>query len=256
MPHAIARSRNPALEPDAERQARIDLAAAFRLAARLGLHEGAANHFSLMVPGSSDRFLVNPHGLHFGEIKASDLLLVDQKGNVLAGRYPLEPSSFYIHARIHLSRADAVCVLHTHMPFATALTMVEGGELLPCHQNALRFYGQIAYDDGYNGFALADEEGDRMARALSDRRVLMLANHGVVVTGASVALAFDDLYYLERAAQAQLLAMSTGKPLRLIADNMARATQAQFDKDHALYGRVHFESLRRILEREEPEFAD
>ncbi len=246
---SLAARHDPVLE------ARRDLAAAFRWAVRLGMHEGTCNHFSLVVPGEPDRYLINPHGLHFSEIKASDLLVIDGAGKVIEGNRTVEATAFFIHTRLHMARPDAACVLHTHMPYATALTMVEEGRLEPCGQNALRFYGQIAYDDEYAGLALDTDEGDRMGRVLGDKRVLFLANHGVVTTGPTVAQAFDDLYYVERAAQAQVLAMSTGRKLKLVGDNVARETQAQIERDSETYARIHFGALRRILDREEPDYA-
>jgi len=238
--------------------ARRELAAAFRWAARLGFHEGTCNHFSLKVPGREDRYLINPHGRHFSEIKASDLAMLDADGNMVEGKYPVEPTAFFIHSRIHRAHADAKCVLHTHMPYATALTMLEGTRLEPCLQTCLKFYGRVAYDEdsgGYGGLVLDEEEGDRLARALSGKRVLMLANHGVIVAAPSVAEAFNDLYYLERAAQAQVLAMSTGRKLKLVGDNVAVKTRDQMEKDGPLYARLHFEALCRILDRESPGYA-
>lgn len=235
-------------------QARIDLAAAFRMAARLGFNEGICNHFSYALPGSEDRYLINPEGFHWSEIKASDLLVVDGAGKVVEGKHRIEPTAFFIHSRIHKARPSARCVLHTHMPYATALTMIEDGRLEPCLQICLRFHGIIAYDDDYRGLALDNEEGDRMARALGDKRVLFLATHGVICAGADVHQTFDDLYYLERAAQAQVLAMSTGRKLRLVGDNIATSVQEQVTKDLPVYGRLHFESLKRILDREEPDY--
>lgn len=247
-------------ESAALRQARVDLAAAFRWAVRFGLHEGVCNHFSLAVPDANDRYLINPQGLHWCEIRASDLLVIDGNGTVVAGDRPVEATAFYIHSRIHRARPSARCVLHTHMPYATALTIVEGGRLEPCSQNALRFYGQVAYDDesveggGYRGLALDNAEGDRMARILGEKRILFLANHGVVVVGPDVASAFDDLYYVERAAEAQILAQSTGGRLRMVGDNLARATQSQIAADQPVYARHHFDALKRILDREAPEY--
>jgi ribulose-5-phosphate 4-epimerase/fuculose-1-phosphate aldolase len=261
MPKATkkTRSRAPArrgtLSPAA--QARLDLAAALRWAARLGLNEGVCNHFSLKVPGAEDRYLVNPHALHWDEITASDLIVVDGKGNHIEGRHTIEPTAFFIHSRLHRARPDAKCVLHTHMPYATALTMIDSGRVEPCIQSALRFYGVIAYDrdvGGYNGLALDDAEGDRMANALGDKRVLMLENHGIIVVGPNVAAAFDDLYYLERAAQAQVLAMSTGRKLKLVGDNTARAVQQQIERDIPVYSTNHFEALKRLLDRDAPDW--
>jgi ribulose-5-phosphate 4-epimerase/fuculose-1-phosphate aldolase len=141
------------------------------------------------------------------------------------------------------------------MPYATALTSIEHGRLEPINQNALRFTDQIAYDDDYGGLALDDGEGDRIAAALGDRRILLMANHGVITVGPSVAAAFDDLYYLERACQNQVLAMSTGRPLKRVPDDEIRRTMAEF-ATYENQAELHFGALRRILDREEPEYAD
>jgi ribulose-5-phosphate 4-epimerase/fuculose-1-phosphate aldolase len=241
---------------DPVREARLDLAAAFRWAARLGFHEGTCNQFSLAVPGSDDRYLINPHGPHFSEMRASDLLVVDGAGRLVEGRYPIEATAFFIHSRIHKARPEAACVLHTHMPYATALTAIEGGRLEMCGQNALRFFGKVGYDDEYRGLALDEAEGDRMVRALGENRVLFLQNHGVIVVAPTVAQAFDDLYYLERAAQLQVLAMSTGRTLKLVPDAVAAATCRQMEQQYELYASVHFDALRRMLARDEPDFME
>ena len=209
---------------DSLQQQRIDLACALRWAARLGLHEGVCNHFSLAVAGEDgvvrgDRFLINPYGWHWSEITASSLVLCDAEGNVLEGDNTVEPTAFFIHSRVHLMAPQAVCVLHTHMPYATALTLREDGRLEMCEQNALIFYGRVAYDEEYDGLALDDAEGDRIAAQLGNASALMLASHGVIVTGRTVAQAFTDLYYLERAAQAQVLAASGGHALRTIPED-------------------------------------
>src|SRR4051812_10701669 len=194
--------------PEAERAARADLAAAFRLAVRMDLHEGVCNHFSLMLPDGTQggRFLLNRYGLHWSEVTATNLLALDAGGRILHGEGSFEKTAFYIHSRIHLAHPRAACVLHTHMPYATALTLLENGRLEMVEQNALRFHDDIAYDDTYNGLVVDDSEGDRLARALGSKRVLFLANHGVIVVGPSVAEAFDLMYYLERACRLQVLA--------------------------------------------------
>src|SRR5687767_14349711 len=180
-----------------ERTARVDLAAAFRLAVRMDLHEGVCNHFSTMLPDGK-RFLLNRYGLHWSEVTASNLLALDAAGNILEGEGEFEKTAFYIHSRIHLGNPRATCVLHTHMPYATALTLLEGGRLEMVEQNALRFHDDIAYDDTYNGLVVDTAEGDRLARAMGSKRVMFLANHGVIVVGPSVAEAFDAMYYLVR----------------------------------------------------------
>src|SRR5690606_14704389 len=128
------------------------------------------------------------------------------EGGFIGGRYPVEPTASFIHAAVHRLKPGARWVLHTHMPYATALACRDGGRLAMCRQNALRYFGRIAYDDAYGGLALDGEEGARIAQSMADADILFLRNHGVIVTGASVAWALDDLYYLERAAMVQILA--------------------------------------------------
>jgi ribulose-5-phosphate 4-epimerase/fuculose-1-phosphate aldolase len=236
---------------DALAQARIDLVAALRWATRLGLSEGVCNHFSLAAPGLEDRFLINPQGFHWSEITPADLLLVDGKGKVVHGRHTVEPTAFFIHGRIHRSKRAPACVLHTHMPFATALTMLEGGRLEPASQNALRFYGRVAYDEEYNGLVLDNAEGDRIASKLADADVLFLANHGVIVCGDTVAWAFDDLYYLERSCIVQVLAQGTGKLLKRLPHGMASTTAKQIAGERQ-QSDLHFAALKRLLDRDEP----
>jgi ribulose-5-phosphate 4-epimerase/fuculose-1-phosphate aldolase len=239
---------------DALTQARIDLTAALRWASRLGLSEGVCNHFSVAAPGLADRFLINPQGLHWSEITAADLLLIDGKGNVIEGRHTVEPTAFFIHARVHRSQRAPAVVLHTHMPFATALTLLEGGRLEPASQNALKFYGKIGYDEEYNGLVLDSAEGDRIAARLNGGDVLFLAHHGVIVCGDTVAWAFDDLYYLERACMVQVLAQGTGKTLKRLPHSIASATAKQMAGDRQ-QSDLHLAALKRILDREEPAWS-
>lgn len=226
--------------------AKKDLACALRAAAHYGLGEGVCNHFSLAVPGQPGQFLINPQGLHWSEVGAEDLVTIDAHGNRIAGRHAVEPTAFFIHGRIHRSVPDAACVLHTHMPFATALTLLEAGRLAMAHQNALRFHGQVAYDDQYNGLVLDEAQAERIARRLDEASVLFLANHGVIVRGASVAWAFDDLYYLERACMHQVLAMGTGRPLKLVPEHVAARTARQMAGERQ-QSDLHLAALRRMF---------
>ena len=240
--------------PAAERAVRVDLAAAFRLAVRFELHEGVCNHFSVMLP-EGQRFLLNRYSLHWSEVTASNLLTLDAEGNILEGEGEFEKTAFYIHSRIHLAHPRAACVLHTHMPFATALTLLEGGRLEMAEQNALRFFDDIAYDDIYNGLVVDAAEGDRLARALGAKRVMFLASHGVIVVGESVAEAFDSLYYLERACRLQVLARSMGGKLRSVRPEVVRTAYRMMRDDAPKYADAHFGALKRILEREEPGYS-
>jgi len=236
---------------DRIRQGRLDLAAALRWAARCGLNEGVCNHFSLEI--DAGRYLINPQGLHWSEVCAGDILLIDGDGNVLDGRHPLEPTAFFIHSWIHRMNPHAKCILHTHMPYATALTLVDGGRLLMAGQNALRFHGRVAYDDRYEGLALDDDEGRRIASQLAGKTVMFMASHGVTVVGPSVAWAFDDLYYLERACMHQVLAVqaAAGKPLRRIDDALAARVAEQVDGERQQSDML-FASIKRMLDKDSP----
>jgi len=240
--------------PAAERAARADLAAAFRLAVRMDLHEGVCNHFSLMLPGGK-RFLLNRYGLHWSEVTASNLLALDADGKLLEGEGEFEKTAFHIHSRIHLGSPRAACVLHTHMPHATALTLLENGRLEMVEQNALRFHDDIAYDETYNGLVVDNAEGDRLARVLGEKRVMFLANHGVIAVGPSVAEAFDLLYYLERACRLQVLARSMGGRLRAVRPEVVRETYRMLVADAPKYAQAHFDALKRLLDREEPDYS-
>jgi ribulose-5-phosphate 4-epimerase/fuculose-1-phosphate aldolase len=234
-----------------EAAARIDLAAALRYASRLGLSEGICNHFSCALPGERDRFLINPQGLHWSEITPADLVVVDAHGRKVSGRHAVEPTAFFIHGALHRGKPTALCVLHTHMPYATALTVVQGGRLDWASQTALKFHDRVAYDEHYNGLALDEAEGERMCSQLGEAEVLFLANHGVIVTGSSVAQAFDDLYYLERACMLQVIAMGTGRPLRTVSESIAAKTGRQMAEE-STQAALHFEAVKRMLDRDDP----
>ena len=246
------------VQGEALRRARVDLAACHRLAAHFGFNEGIDNHMTILVPGFTDRFYLAPFGLLWSEVKASDLLEVDFTGKLLAGRGLVEDTALYIHASAHRLSPQPRCVLHTHMPYATALGMLAEGRLETASQSAIGFHGDIAYVD-YNGLALDFTEGERLARALGGKPVGMLRNHGVLVTGDSVAQAFERLYFLERACQVQVLALATGRPLGVLPEPVVRATLAQFAGCGSVGGQdraqLHFEALKRMLDRQLADYA-
>jgi ribulose-5-phosphate 4-epimerase/fuculose-1-phosphate aldolase len=184
----------------------------------------------------------------------SDIVTVDAAGNRVAGNRSVEPTAFFIHSRIHRAKPSARCIMHAHMPYATALTLLENGKLEWCSQNAVRFYGRVAYDTRYNGLALDDAEGDRICAMLAGADILFMANHGILACGDSIANVFDDLYYLERAAMVQILAQSTGKTLRLIPDDVAARTVAQHEQERQ-QSALHLEALKRRLDKTDPGWA-
>jgi ribulose-5-phosphate 4-epimerase/fuculose-1-phosphate aldolase len=242
------------LNSEAIRQGKIDLTAALRMAAHLGLHEGVCNHFSLALPsepGTDEAFLINPQGVHWSDVVPSDIVIVDLHGNKLDGHRNVEPTAFFIHGCVHQAKTNARCIMHTHMPYATALTLLEDGRLEWASQNSLRYYGRTAYDSVYNGLALDPDEGNRITSKLVDADILFMANHGVLICGESVANVFDDLYYLERACTAQVLAQSTGRKLRLISDKVARETAQQFEQERQ-QSTLHFEAMKLHLDRISP----
>ena len=240
---------------DAVWQARVDLAAAYRLAAMHGLNEGVCNHLTLLVPGTTDRFLLIPYGTHWSEVTASRLLIVDVEGRVLEGEGMAEDTAFFIHGPLHAAYPEWPCIMHTHMPYTLALNLIEGGRVEPINQNALRYTDRIAYDEDYRGLACDADEGARLARAMNGKPILMMRHHGVIVCGTSVAAAYDDLYYLERTCMTQVLAMSTGRPLKPIApEAAARAVRQIAGLDAIDATGVHFAALRRILDREQPDY--
>tara|TARA_B100001123_G_C15220479_1_gene991048 strand:- start:560 stop:1294 length:735 start_codon:yes stop_codon:yes gene_type:complete len=240
---------------NAEKQARVDLAAAFRLAVRFDLHEGICNHFTLRVPGTTDKYFLNPFGVHWSQVRASDLLIVDDNGEKVSGEGKIERTAAVLHGRVHSNLPHANCVLHTHMPHATALMCIDGGRLEHLTIAGLRFVNRVAYDDEFEGVALDWEEGDRVASKLGNNTVLMMSNHGVMVIGSTVGNAFDSLYFLERACQSQILAMSTGRPLKRIRDEVISHSGQQF-KELEWLAEAHFLALKDVLDTEQPNYAD
>ena len=235
---------------------RVDLAAAFRWAARLNLHEAVANHFSLAVSADGARFLVNPDKRHFSRIRASDLLELDANDPETLDR-PDAPdaTAWGLHGSLHRLCPHARCAMHVHSPFATVLACLEDPRLPPLDQNACMFFGRQAIDTRYGGLALT-EEGERCAALLSDPAlsVLIMGNHGVMVIGRTVAETFDRLYYFERAAETYIRALQTGRPLRILSDAVAEKTAAELN-DYPSAGATHLRELREILDAEGSDYA-
>jgi len=246
----------PDLDSEAVWEARRDLAATFRMAARYGFEEGICNHFSALVPGYDDLFIVNPYGWAFRELTASKLLICDFHGNVVSGEGQPEATAFYIHARIHKNIPRAKVAFHTHMPYATALSMTEGDPLIFAGQTALKFYGRTVVDRDYNGLALDEREGDRIAAAVGEADIVFMKHHGVMVLGPNIAEAWDDLYYLERACEVQALALATGRQVLPVKPEIAEAAYRQMREGDPESARLHLASIRRQLDTEEPVYRD
>ncbi len=247
--------RTSGLTDNTERQLRVDLAAAFRLAARMNWHEAVANHFSLAVSADGRHFLMNPKWRHFSRVKASDLLLLDSTDSETMKRADApDPSAWCIHGALHAELSQARCVLHVHPPYATAIASLRDPDIKPVDQNSARFFNRVAIDLQYGGIADESEEGARIVRALGNKRRLMMGNHGVLVVADGVAEAFDDLYYLERACQTLVLAYSTGQPLNVMPAALAERTARDWE-NYADSAKVHFEEMKLLLDREDPSYA-
>ena len=243
---------------DPVREAKIHLAAAHRLAVLHELEEGIDNHFTVTVPGTEDRYLVLPFGLHWSEARASDLIVFDEAGNTLEGEGVVELSAQCIHGPIHRITGARV-VLHTHQTWALALNMLEDNRLVPASQSAAFFHGRIAYDDHYEGTADEPAEGERLGHLVGDKHTVFMKNHGVLVVGQTMAQAYRRLYMLERVCRAQVLAMSSGRPLSPLADAVIAQVQAPVPQDrHSRRERerLFFDAMMRVLDRELPGYAD
>ena len=252
--HPIASPR--ALDPVT--QARIQLAAAYRLAVLDELDEGIDNHFTVTVPGRDGQYLILPFGRHWSEARASDMIVFDESGKTLEGEGVVELSAQCIHAPIHRITGARV-VLHTHQTWALALNMLKDNRLLPANQTAAFFHGHIAYDDTYAGTADFLSEGERLAALIGDKPIVFLKNHGVLVTGDTIAQAYRRLYKLERVCRTQVLAMGAGQPLELLSDDIVAQVQAPPVNDRhprAERERLYFEAMMRVLDRELPGYAD
>ena len=243
-----------------EWQARVDLAAAHRLAYMHGFSEGIFNHLTLTVPGRIDRYYQIPFGSHWSEVTASTFMEVGiDDGEVKHGTGDVERSCYCIHAPIHKALPQARAVFHTHMPFASALTRLEDPRIKEIGQTEVGLMGKIAYDDQYTGPALEPEEGERLAGVIGDKTVLFMANHGVTALGDTVAAAYDRLYYVERAAQVQIYAMWTGQPLKQLPAAVVEKTKRDIGGSRYYTGLTpaerHFGALKRVLDRTEPDYA-
>ena len=238
----------------AEQELRVDLAAAFRLAARNGWHEAVANHFSAAVSDDGKRFLINPRWRHFSSIRASELQLLDADDpTTLEGPNAPDETAWGLHGAIHRTFPHIRCVLHCHPRYGTVLAALKDSGIPPIDQNSMRFYERIGIDHDYGGMALG-KEAERACALLADKPVLVMGNHGVLVTGPTVAQAFDELYFLERACQTLVLAMQTGRELRVASPEVARRTCEQWHRGDGSFARAHFAEMKNVLDREEGDY--
>ena len=234
-----------------------DLAAAFRWTAKLNMHEAIANHFSVCAPNSNEDFYVNGTGMHFSSIKASDLSLVEQsKINELKNKPELvDPTALHIHGSIHKKVPHAKCILHVHSKYATALAALEDPTLPPIDQNTMRFFNRVGVYSDFGGMGF-EEESEKMASKIGNKKVLLMANHGVLTTGQTVAEAFDELYYFERACETYITALSTQKKLKIVSDEVAEKTAQEWENFSTDAKDLHLKAIRSILDKEDPSYKN
>lgn len=237
-------------------QERVDLAAAFRWTARMNLHEGVANHFSLAINENGTRFLMNPNQRHFSRIKASDLIVVDSNDPETMNQPDApDPTAWGLHGGLHRHCLHARCAMHVHSPYATALASLADSNLPPIDQNCATFYGRYVIDENYGGLAF-EEEGERCAQLFADpkQKVMIMGNHGILIIGDTVAETFNRLYYFERAAMTYILALQTGKELRVLPHSVAEKT-AQELEEYPEQDARHLAELKAILDEEGSNYA-
>ncbi|WP_298192842.1 class II aldolase/adducin family protein [Novosphingobium sp.] len=226
---------------------REDLAAAFRITAQMGWSESVGNHFSAAVSADGKQFLLNRKWQHFASIKPADLMLLDaDDAEVMSRPDAPDASAWTIHGTVHRQCPAARVIIHCHPPHATALATLADPRMLPLDNNTARFFNRLAIDQGFGGIADEAEEGLRLAAALGNKKTLLMGNHGITCTGPTVAEAFEDLYFFEKAAQTLLLAYASGQPLNVLSDEVAEKTARGWD-DYRGMSYAHFDWLKSQL---------
>lgn len=235
---------------------RSDLAAAFRWAARLNLHEAVANHFSVAVNDGGTQFLINPNGRHFSRITASSLVEIDANDPATLRRPDApDPTAWGLHGSIHRACPHAVCIMHVHSIHATVLASLADSRLPAIDQNSAMFHNRVVIDDCYGGMAF-EAEGARCAALLADPRItaMVMGNHGILVVGRNVAETFNRLYYFERAAETYIRALQTGRPLRVLPDDVAEKTAREWEA-YPGFAVAHLAEMKAILDADDPGYA-
>lgn len=239
-----------------ETQIRVDLAAAIRLSCRNDWHEGVANHFSAAISNDGKRFVINPRWVHWSRVRASDLIVCDADDATTMERPDApDPSAWSIHSALHRNVPQARVALHIHPPYATALAALKDPTIKPIDQVTARFHNRLAYDLEFGGIANDEAEGERISKSIGNHSAVMMGNHGVSTFGETVAQAWDALYHLERACRTMVLAYSTGQPLAVMPQEIAEATAEEWkavqDAEFA-----HFEEMKLVLDKEQPDYKD
>ncbi|MGA8223138.1 MAG: class II aldolase/adducin family protein [Candidatus Acidiferrales bacterium] len=239
--------------PEEERTHRKQrLAAAFRLFSRFGFDEGVAGHITARDPEQRDHFWVNPFGMHFGQIRASDLIMVNHRGDVVEGKYPVNAAAFAIHSQVHAARPDVIAAAHAHSMYGKSWATL--GRLLdPITQDACAFYEDHAVFADFTGVVYETSEGERIAKALGQCKAAILRNHGLLTVGQTVEEAAWWFITMDRSCQAQLLAEAAGAPVKIDPANAA-ATREQVGSH--LAGWFQFQPLLARVIREEPDLLE
>ena len=234
---------------------RVELAAAYRMAADNGWDDLIFTHFSVRIPGPEHHFLLNPFGLLFEEITASSLVKVDVNGNALQDtNYMLNPAGFTIHSAVHMAREDAHCIIHTHTKEGIAVASLEEG-LLPMSQSALSVSHDVAYH-AYEGIVFDGEEKDRLIPNMQDKCSIILRNHGLLTMGKTVAEAFMRMHFLQRACEAQIMAQSTGQKIIIPPDHVGERVHGQTNTVFEMMSALFSDTMVRKAERLDPSFKD
>ena len=241
---------------EAEWTARQELAACYRVFDMLGWSEMIYNHITVKVPGEDDAFLINPFGLHFSEVTASNLVKIDIDGNKLDDNpYPVNMAGFVQHSVFHRNLPDAHCIMHTHTTAGMAVSSVEGG-LRPANFYACNFIGQIAYHD-FEGVTVRSEEGGRLIESLGEKRVMLLKNHGILVMGKTLPEAFIKHWALQRACEIQVATASMGKPLDVAPEVIAvHQRDLYMAQASAKPGQADFDAMVRKVDKIDPSWRD
>lgn len=236
-----------------ERELRVQLAAAYRLIDTFKMSDLIYTHISVRIPGPERHFLINPYGLMFDEITASNLVKVDLEGNIVGeSEWPVNPAGFVIHSAIHAARDDLYCVLHTHTKYGMAVSALECG-LLPVSQFAMQFYDRVAYH-AYEGVSLSLEERERLVQDLGDKKVMILRNHGLLTAGRTIQEAFILMFYLDRACEVQITAQAAGDRLIIPPASVCEHSVAQQDVEDM--GQLEWPALIRMLDRRDPSYRN
>lgn len=238
-----------------EEQIRIDLAASFRIFAHLGMHEAVANHFSAAVSKDGKQFLINPKWKHFSRIRASDLLLLNADDPSTAERPDVDATAWSIHGQLHQKLPHVRVAMHLHPVYTTAVSTLKDPKILPIDQNTARYFNRVSVDTMFGGMADSVEEGERLCGLLKNNSRLLMGNHGVMVTGTDIGVAFDDMWTLERACQILVTALSTGQVLNVLSDDVAEKTARDWEKIED-FSRQHFEEMKALMIQQDPSVLD